>query len=1197
MPSSCNHTIPSSSPIPEPLTSPEPNSVSLYCSLDAAGVIQGINSLAAENLGYPIETLLQSPVWGLFHPEDQPRLQAAFMTLAHPINPLKDQVRLLKADGHPVPVKITVQAFQGMDQHTAFLLTAEGMPEQMEIALRQSEERYRRIVETSNEGIWEIDAQNNTSYVNARMAEMLGYRAEEMLGRSLFAFMDEAGRAIATTNIERRKQGITEQHDFKFCRKDGSEIWVILSTSPILDDAGQYAGAIATVMDITDRKQAEAELRQSEERWQLAIQGSHDGIWDLNIQTKEIFFSDRCATILGYEVQELGNFYQTWISHIHPDDVERVLATHQSHLDQQIPFYLVEYRVRCKDGSYKWILDRGQAIWDQQGNPVRIAGSQTDISDRKRAELELKSLSTRLNHLLTTTPAVIFSCQPNGNFGATYISENVINVLGYPPQQFLENSSFWINHIHPEDRDRVLAEITQPFTNQAHSHEFRFLHANGHYCWLYEQLNLIKDEADHAIEIVGYLIDISDRKQAEAALRQSEARFRTIFENTAIGIMVLTPPDCKMKQSNPAFQRMLGYSAEELTDMGFADFTHAGDLEIERQLIQQVVAEKRETYTLEKRYICKNGQTIWINLIASILWDADQQMRMTIVMVEDINDRKQAEMALRQQAQQAQAHNRVVQAIRQSLDLNTIFSTAVFEIGSLLQAIQVDIVQYLPERQVWLTVADHIQDSSRPSTVGLEVPDDHNPLVDRLKRLEVVQVAAGEDKVNQQNEVNQQPAQPSPGVWLLIPLQVDQQLWGYLRLKTLSSPWQAFDVKLALDIADQLAIALQQANLYRQLQTELAERQQAEAALRDSEARFRKIFADAPIGMAIITLDGQITQVNQSLCQMLNYSEPELTALVFHDVLHPGDREEYLLLNQQLLNQEIAQYKLEKRLLRRNGEIVWVSLIAALLQEPYGDTIYTLGMFENITERRTVEQMKDNFVSIVSHELRTPLTSICGSLGLLATGQLGTLTSAGQEILSIAISESKRLVRLVSDILDLERLKSGHISLVKEPCPIPDLLARCVDSARLFAHQAGINIEILTVPEVVWVDGDRIIQAMTNLLNNAIKFSASGTTVWITAQRLPEATERPDHSASPLILIEVKDQGRGIPPEKLQIIFEPFEQVEAADFRHQNGSGLGLAICQNIIQAHGGQIWATSTLGKGSSFFFTLPLPLLEDAL
>ncbi|NES95535.1 MAG: CBS domain-containing protein [Desertifilum sp. SIO1I2] len=399
---------------------------------------------------------------------------------------------------------------------------------------------------------------------------------------------------------------------------------------------------------------------------------------------------------------------------------------------------------------------------------------------------------------------------------------------------------------------------------------------------------------------------------------------------------------------------------------------------------------------------------------------------------------------------------------------------------------------------------------------------------------------------------------------------------------------------------------------------DITERKQVETALRHSETRFRAIFADAPTGMVLSTPQGQIVQVNQSLCQMLDCSESDLQGRSLQDIVAPEDWLQECHRTEQLLAQELSSYRLEKRLMKQNGETIWVSLTAGLLQDPIQGTLYKLGMYENITERRTVERLKDRVISVVSHELRTPLSSIQGSLGLLATGQLGTLNPDGQELLNIAVAEAQRLTRLVNDILDLERLKSGQIHLVKNPHRVTQLIARAVESVRSLFSETQIGIEVSAVPEEIWVDGDRMIQALTNLLSNAIKFSPPQTTISIRVQRVESHFAKHDsgtdrlanreicdlapfcscsllNASSPFILFCISDRGRGIPVEKLSSIFEPFEQVDLTDSHQKDGSGLGLAICKSIIHRHGGEIWVASTVGRGSHFFFTLPLAQTDE--
>jgi signal transduction histidine kinase len=234
---------------------------------------------------------------------------------------------------------------------------------------------------------------------------------------------------------------------------------------------------------------------------------------------------------------------------------------------------------------------------------------------------------------------------------------------------------------------------------------------------------------------------------------------------------------------------------------------------------------------------------------------------------------------------------------------------------------------------------------------------------------------------------------------------------------------------------------------------------------------------------------------------------------------------------------------------------------------------------EDITRYHRVERLRTQFVALVSHELRTPLTSIRGALGLVASGRLGSLPSGGQEMLDIALRNTERLGRLLDDILDLERMDSGQLAMATQPCSARGLADQAANAMRPMAEQAAVRLQVAGPDATVLADPGRVVQAITNLLGNAIKFSPPDATVWVAAE-----------SRRREVLVRVKDQGRGIPPDKLETIFGRFEQVDSSDARDQGGSGLGLAICRSIIEQHGGRIWVESTLGEGSTFSFTLPL-------
>ena len=240
-----------------------------------------------------------------------------------------------------------------------------------------------------------------------------------------------------------------------------------------------------------------------------------------------------------------------------------------------------------------------------------------------------------------------------------------------------------------------------------------------------------------------------------------------------------------------------------------------------------------------------------------------------------------------------------------------------------------------------------------------------------------------------------------------------------------------------------------------------------------------------------------------------------------------------------------------------------------------------------LSQRSELDTLKDEFISTVSHELRTPLTSIRGALGLLSSGVIGDVDAKAQNLLRIAVTNTDRLIRLINDILDLERMESGRAPLQIRRCSLRDLAQQAIDTMTPMADANTVHLALepsnmanIAYPEALFFDGDsdRILQVLTNLLSNAIKFSPVASTVRIHT----EAT-------SDSILLKVVDEGRGIPTDKLDSIFDRFQQIEPSDARQKGGTGLGLAICRSIVQQHSGSIWAQRNLGLGSTLYVMLP--------
>ena len=359
---------------------------------------------------------------------------------------------------------------------------------------------------------------------------------------------------------------------------------------------------------------------------------------------------------------------------------------------------------------------------------------------------------------------------------------------------------------------------------------------------------------------------------------------------------------------------------------------------------------------------------------------------------------------------------------------------------------------------------------------------------------------------------------------------------------------------------------------------DVSERESAAQELRERERRFRAVFEHAGVGIIIIRR-GVLLDANAAFGEMLARPVAELRGRAWAELTHRED-----VAGEQRLARELDSgtrdfFRREQRLLRRDGSPVWVSVTATLQRSDEDDTTLTIAVVEDISERKEIERLKNEFVSVVGHELRTPLTSIRGSLGLLAGGVAGDLPPEARQMVELAVDNTDRLVRLVNDTLELERLQAGRMELHRRPAELADLTDTALKAVHVLAETAGVSL-LSTVSGVrLFADPDRVVQALVNLLGNAVKFSPRKGRVTVSA-------EPRGHRA----LISVADEGPGIPAEKLDSIFERFSQVDSSDARAKGGTGLGLAITRAIVEHHGGRIWAESGAAGGSTFRMTLPL-------
>jgi PAS domain S-box-containing protein len=355
-----------------------------------------------------------------------------------------------------------------------------------------------------------------------------------------------------------------------------------------------------------------------------------------------------------------------------------------------------------------------------------------------------------------------------------------------------------------------------------------------------------------------------------------------------------------------------------------------------------------------------------------------------------------------------------------------------------------------------------------------------------------------------------------------------------------------------------------------------------EGELKEVERRWGYLLNNVELVVVGLDRNGNVEYVNPFCLELTGYEAAEVIGRPWFETFLPKSQQRPVReVFQELIDQEFhAHY--QNPIVTKGGEERMIAWNNTQLRNPQGEAIGTMSIGEDVTERVALDRIKAEFISVVSHELRTPITSIQGALSLLTEGLVPIESSRGHEVLEIATIGADRLVNLVNDILDLERLESGKIRLTLVPCQAARLMMQAVSLMEVLADQAMVVLKTMPQPYTFLGDGDRLIQVLTNLLSNAIKFSPPGSSVWLGVKQ---------DEASGTLQFWVQDEGRGIPANQLEQIFERFHQVNAKDSRQKGGTGLGLPICRIIIQQHGGTIWAESDEGQaGSRFCFTIPL-------
>ena len=807
-------------------------------------------------------------------------------------------------------------------------------------------------------------------------------------------------------------------------------------------------------------------LRESEELYRLLAENSTDLISKHTPEGAYTYASPASKPLLGYEPEELLG--RSAYDFFHPDDLKEISESHSSILDDR-DTYTVSYRIRCKGGEYRWFETTSRTVRDKvDGEAREIIAISRDITDRLRTEAGLQEAEHRFRTLVEQVPAVIYTGDDLGTPGSTrYVSPQIENLLGYAPENFLENPGLWREVLHPEDRDRVLEEAARAAASEeAFNAEYRMIHRAGGEVWVQDeallvrdgegrphfwqgvkldvtgqkqteaQLRASRDRTTHVLEsttdaffaldlqrrfifvneraeqalqqprekLLGsdvgsafpessgsrfykecrsavasgkevhfeefyaplgkwfevhaypseeglaiYFRDITGRRQREEQLREAEQRFRSAFDNTPVG-MAIVSPEGRYLQVNQAFCDLLGYGEEELLQKTYMDLTHPEDYEISTSYARRIDSGAVEAYSLEKRYVRAEGYPVWVSLSVSLVKDSDGAPLYYISQIQDIEERKQAEAALREDAERLSAIIATQRAIvLAEPDQESVMTLIVERSRELTDADGAVVEMIEGEDLVYHTASGGARDY-----LGLRLNLSSSISGECVRRKEILR----SDDTETDPRVDQAAVrQTGARSLVVVPLYHRQEVVGVL--KVFSTEKQAFcnrDVDTLQLMAGLVAAAMSHTAEFEAKQQLLNERTASLMRIQESEARFRAIFEGTTTGIAIVGLDGHLRQTNPALQLLLGYSREEFEGMHFTDITYPDDVGKDLDFFKGLVDGARDSYELEKRYVRNDGSLLWGRLNASLIYGPDESPLFAVGLIEDISARKEAEE-------------------------------------------------------------------------------------------------------------------------------------------------------------------------------------------------------------------------------------------------
>ncbi|NJM71487.1 MAG: PAS domain S-box protein [Scytonema sp. RU_4_4] len=877
------------------------------------------------------------------------------------------------------------------------------------------------------------------------------------------------------------------------------------------------------------RKQAEAALQESEERYRLLAENIPQMVWMSNHDGFVEYYNQRWLDYTGLEPQETLGW--NWQQVVHPDDLSQALEKWTTGLKTGNR-YEVQYRLRRVDNVYRWHVAQALPLRDEEGTILKWFGTCTDIDDQKRTEEALRQSESRLRLFVNSDIIGIVIGDVYG--GLSEVNDAYLHILGYTRKNFQQGRVRWTDitplEYLPLDEAAIAEAKIKGFCTP---YEKEYIRKNGSRVPVLAGFALIGEQQDEAI---AFILDISDRKRAEA----ERDRFFTLSPD----MLCTAGLDGYFKRINPAFERILGYTQAELLTTPFLEFVHPEDRAKTESEVEKL-ATGAVTLSFENRYRCKDGSYKWL------IWNAvpDVELELLYAVAHDITERKQIEQTLQDQAD-------ALRISRERLDL-------------VIQGVEVGLWYCnLPlDKLIW--------NDQCKAHFGL--PADAEVTIDLF-----YQLLHDDDR-----EPTRQAVQHA----------IEQAVGYDVDYRTVAPDGQVRWIRaIGRTFCDAAGIPKR----FDGITIDISDRKRAEAALIESEKRFRHVTDTAPV---MVWMSG-----TDKLCDYFNKPWLDFTGRTLEQELgngwaegvHPDDLQRCLEIYTNSFDKR-QEFQMEYRLRRFDGEYRWILDIGVLRLTSEGEFLGYIGSCIDIEDRKLSEEQiqllnetleervkqrtaqleaanreLESFSYSVSHDLRAPLRHITGFVDLLQRRLASTgLDDTSRRYLNTITEATKQAGKLIDDLLTFSRV--GRSEMRHTTIDMNLLVQEVRRDLEPETNNRQVSWQIESFPQVHG-DPSMLRLVLRNLLENALKYSKTRSLIQITVGSTSGHQE---------VVFFVRDNGIGFDMKYVHKLFGVFQRLHSDP--QFEGTGVGLANVQRIIHRHGGRVWAESEIDNGATFYFSLP--------